>query len=43
MAEVAKAVKEAILRNLKELMDIPVEKLIEQRIEKFSKMGSWVE
>ncbi len=43
MAETAKAVKEAILRNLEELKNIPPEKLIEQRIEKFSKMGSWTE
>ncbi len=36
-------VKEAILRNLKELMKIPADELIDQRVEKFSKMGFWKE
>lgn len=36
-------VKEAILRNLKELMKIPTDELIDQRVEKFSKMGFWKE
>ena len=39
----AKAVKEAILKHLRELVKIPTEKLLEQRMEKFSKMGAWVE
>ncbi len=38
-----KNVKEAILRNLKELMKIPTEQLLEQRLEKYSKMGAWKE
>ncbi|MBN2709188.1 MAG: acetyl-CoA carboxylase carboxyltransferase subunit alpha [Calditrichaceae bacterium] len=42
-AEAIKAVKEAILRHLKELLKIPVERLIDQRIDKFSKMGAWIE
>jgi len=36
-------VKNSILKNLKELIRIPPDKLIEARIEKFSKMGAWVE
>jgi acetyl-CoA carboxylase carboxyl transferase subunit alpha len=39
----AEIVKEVILKHLKELLKIPVKKLIEQRIEKFSKMGAWRE
>ena len=39
----AKAVKEAILKHLRELVKIPTKKLLEQRMEKFSKMGAWVE
>ncbi len=39
----ARAVKEAILKHLRELVKIPKDKLIEQRMEKFSKMGAWVE
>jgi acetyl-CoA carboxylase carboxyl transferase subunit alpha len=41
--EAAAIVKETILRHLKELLQIPVDELIDQRIEKFSKMGSWKE
>ncbi len=39
----ANAVKEAILRHLRELVKIPTKKLLEQRMEKFSKMGAWTE
>ncbi|KAA3608444.1 MAG: acetyl-CoA carboxylase carboxyltransferase subunit alpha [Calditrichaeota bacterium] len=39
----AKAVKKSIVAHLKELVQIPSEKLIEQRIEKFGKMGAWEE
>jgi acetyl-CoA carboxylase carboxyl transferase subunit alpha len=39
----ANAVKEAILRHLRELVKIPTDKLLEQRMEKFSKMGAWTE
>lgn len=41
--EAIQYVKKAIVRNLKELLQIPTDKLIEQRIEKFSKMGFWQE
>jgi len=41
--ESAKIVKESILTELKELMQIPTEQLIKQRIEKFGKMGFWSE
>ncbi len=43
MAEAAGYVKDAILRNLRELIKIPADDLIEQRIEKFSNMGEWKE
>lgn len=36
-------VKSAITKHLKELLKIPVKKLIDQRIEKYSKMGAWEE
>jgi len=36
-------VKERILANLDELMKLPVDQLLEQRMEKFSKMGFWKE
>jgi len=39
----ADAVKKAILKNLDELTKIPAQKLIDQRIEKFSRMGAWTE
>lgn len=39
----ADAVKKSILKNLKELLPIPVETLIDERIEKFGKMGAWEE
>ncbi len=39
----ANVVKEAILKHLRELVKIPPKKLIEQRMEKFSKMGAWKE
>ncbi len=39
----AKAVKKSIVNHLKELVQIPGEKLVEQRLAKFSKMGSWEE
>jgi acetyl-CoA carboxylase carboxyl transferase subunit alpha len=35
----AQNVKEAILRNLKEIESIPADELVSQRIEKFGKMG----
>lgn len=35
----AKNVREAILRNLKEIESIPADELVSQRIEKFGKMG----
>jgi acetyl-CoA carboxylase carboxyl transferase subunit alpha len=39
----AEIVKGVILKNLRELLKVPVKKLIEQRIDKFSKMGAWKE
>ncbi|MCD6374960.1 MAG: acetyl-CoA carboxylase carboxyltransferase subunit alpha [Caldisericaceae bacterium] len=39
----AKFVKEAILKHLKQLIKIPTKKLLQQRLEKFSKMGAWKE
>lgn len=36
-------VKKTILKHLKQLIKISPAKLIDQRIEKFSKMGAWVE
>ena len=39
----ANALKKSILKHLDELTKIPSAKLIEQRIEKFSKMGAWSE
>ncbi len=39
----AEYVKKAIVKHLKQLIKIPPDKLVEQRIEKFSKMGAWVE
>jgi len=39
----AKELKKAILRNLDELCAIPVDELVNQRIEKYAKMGSWDE
>ncbi len=39
----AEAVKNAILKNLKELIKMPTEKLLEKRLDKFSRMGDWVE
>lgn len=39
----AAVLKEHILKNLAELVSIPIEELIRQRIEKYSKMGSWSE
>jgi acetyl-CoA carboxylase carboxyl transferase subunit alpha len=41
--QAAEFLKKAILKNIKELLKIPPEKLIDQRIEKFSKMGAWIE
>jgi len=37
----AKLVKKSILKNLKELLKIPQDILIEQRVKKFEKMGVW--
>ncbi len=39
----AQFVKKAILKHLRQLIKIPTKKLLEQRMEKFSKMGAWVE
>ncbi len=39
----AKFVKEAIVKHLRELIKIPTNKLLKQRLEKFSKMGAWKE
>jgi acetyl-CoA carboxylase carboxyl transferase subunit alpha len=39
--EAAEIVKKSIIKNLKELLKIPKEKLIEQRIKKFENMGVW--
>ncbi len=39
----ARLVKEAILKHLRELRKMPVKKLLEQRLQKFSKMGAWKE
>lgn len=43
MDESAKYLKDAILSHLKELIKIPKDKLINDRIEKFGKMGAWKE
>jgi len=34
-------VKETILQHLDELMRIPPQELVEQRIKKYEKMGAW--
>ncbi|HHM02028.1 MAG TPA: acetyl-CoA carboxylase carboxyltransferase subunit alpha [Caldithrix abyssi] len=39
----AQAVKKAIVRHLKDLLKLPTDKLIEQRLEKYGKMGAFVE
>ncbi len=39
----AEALKKSIKKHLKELLKLSPQKMIEQRIEKFSKMGAWVE
>jgi len=39
----AKKLKEVILRNLNELCAIEIDELVRQRIEKYSRMGSWTE
>lgn len=39
----AENVKKSIIKNLKQLISIAPDKLIEKRIEKFSKMGAWQE
>jgi len=41
--ESALNVKNEIVTNLNELMKLPVEQLLEKRIEKFAKMGAWTE
>jgi acetyl-CoA carboxylase carboxyl transferase subunit alpha len=41
--EAARLVKEALLKNLKELYQIPIDELLEKRHEKFRKMGSFSE
>lgn len=39
----AEIVKKELLLNLKELIKIPTEKLLTERMEKFSRMGAWKE
>ncbi|MCB0282473.1 MAG: acetyl-CoA carboxylase carboxyltransferase subunit alpha [Calditrichae bacterium] len=39
----AENVKKSIIKNLKQLISVTPDKLIEKRIEKFSKMGAWQE
>lgn len=39
----AKLLKKSIVKHLKELVQIPTDKLITKRLEKFDKMGAWVE
>jgi len=39
----AKYVKETIVRHLRELLQIPVDELVERRIHKYGMMGSWDE
>jgi acetyl-CoA carboxylase carboxyl transferase subunit alpha len=41
--ESAVNVKKEIINNLKELMQLPVDQLLQLRIEKFAKMGAWKE
>ena len=41
--EAAKNLKKAILTNIRELSNLPVEILLENRIEKFSNIGVWIE
>ena len=41
--ETAKIIKSEILLTLGELSKIPVDKLLEMRVEKFSRMGHWDE
>lgn len=40
--QMAKILKETLLAELKPLLKVKIEKLIERRIEKFSRMGTWV-
>jgi acetyl-CoA carboxylase carboxyl transferase subunit alpha len=39
--QMAQILKETLLEELKSLSKIKMEKLLERRIEKFSKMGEW--
>ena len=41
--EAIATVKKVILKHLEELMQIPPQELVEQRIKKYEKMGSWTE
>jgi len=41
--EAAKNLKKAILTNIRELSNLPVDILLENRIEKFSNIGVWIE
>ncbi len=43
VATMAKTIKELLLKNLKELKQIPVKQLLETRYEKFRKLGVWAE
>ena len=40
--QAASILKETLLNELKQLMKAKPERLIERRIEKFSKMGAWI-
>jgi acetyl-CoA carboxylase carboxyl transferase subunit alpha len=39
--QMARILKETLLEELKGLMKVKIDKLVERRIEKFSKMGEW--
>lgn len=39
--QMARILKETLIEELKVLLKVKVDKLIERRIEKFSKMGEW--
>jgi acetyl-CoA carboxylase carboxyl transferase subunit alpha len=42
-AEMAANLKEALIRNLKPLLDIPSDRLLEERYQKFRIMGRFIE
>ncbi len=41
-AQMANILKESLIDELEQLLKLKPEKLVERRIEKFSKMGVWV-